>query len=191
MSGRGKAGGGAKSIFRPRLVAFHKHQAEVQVGFENGRIGVYGFLVGQDRVVRFVLRVIDEAQIEPCLIVCSIFVEHAAQKRLGGRVVPMLDCGLGLSQCRRLRRIFDCNLVMTYGCAAVGGLSAHHSGQSKIHAQQKQPATSLRWQCVAHGRSANARDTFLYKSREARRFLRAVPRRAHVRPGRRLRDRGR
>src|SRR5258708_33923603 len=102
MGGRFELGGCSQEWLGFRTIGAGEHQAEIKVGLEDVRLGsdrltirVNGFIAPADTVV-------DESEVEPCLIVFGIALKRLFQERLGGSEIIFLDSLFGSGYFGRL-----------------------------------------------------------------------------------------
>src|ERR1700758_3362605 len=107
-----------EKLLSVRLVVLHQHETKIQVGFEDVRLGRDGLSISGDGVIRPAKCVVDEAQIEPGLVVCRVCIYHFLQEGFGGRVVFSLNGAFGLDKLREQRGIVDGDSMMPHGFAA-------------------------------------------------------------------------
>ena len=113
--------GGTQKLLGIRLVSFCQHESEIQVGFEDVRLGSHGVSIGGNGLGSIPQRVVDESQVKPRLKVVWIGGHDLFKQRLSRGVVAFLDGSLGLRQFGREGRILVNNFVMTHGLAGALG----------------------------------------------------------------------
>ena len=107
-----------EKLLSVRLFVLYQHETKIQVGFEDVGLGRDGLSISGDGVIRPTKCVVDEAQIEQCLVVCGVCIYHFLQEGFGGRVVFFLNGAFGLDKLRGLRGIVEGDPMMPHGLAA-------------------------------------------------------------------------
>ena len=116
MSSGLKSGSDGQVLRGVGVVEFRQRDSEVQVALEDIRLSFDRVAIGVRGILRFVLRGVDVAEIEPRTVVFRVFSRGVFQERFGLRPALLIERGFGLIDRRSFGGLGLARLRGAYGC---------------------------------------------------------------------------